>query len=167
LEWWEGGQVKQGANGTIDRSATLMTIATCLAEADAVEEQIAEALAERDRTLGYEKYTNRKDFREYWRMAQKAIQFRESNGASDLLDLQDLLERPVSTTDGDGKEATEEQEVPGKSLFLTAKQAVEQVPDKAIGIAPPWVHKGAVTELDGKIKNAGKTTFMLAMVKKW
>lgn len=168
VRWWNGEQVKRRTPGTIDRSATLMTIASCLGEAGATEDQIAEALAERDCSLGYQKYTKRKDSREYWRMAQKAIQSVESGGSSGLIELQNLTELPPENPRGQDEELLGQQDAPSveKPLFLTARQATEQTPQKPTGIAPPWVHKGVITELDGKIKSAGKTTFMLAMVKK-
>ena len=69
MEWWTGAKIKDE-----DRSATLYQIGVFLAEANAGAAVIADALAERDATLGYRKFSNRKDaIRQYAAIAQKAI----------------------------------------------------------------------------------------------
>lgn len=73
MEWWTGAKAKKGIDGSIDRSATLYTIGLVLASAGATQSTISQALAERDIVLGYEKYANRKDDREYWRIAEKVV----------------------------------------------------------------------------------------------
>jgi hypothetical protein len=45
-------------------------------------------------------------------------------------------------------------------LFKTARQVAEETPAEVDWIARPWVARGAITEIDGKIKAAGKTTFV-------
>ena len=80
LSWWRGEMVVDGADGaakptaeagTVDRSATLFRIGLELAQANASERVIADALADRDEALGYGKYVDRKDDLEYWRIAEK------------------------------------------------------------------------------------------------
>jgi len=61
LQWWTGRKTVQSSDGEVDRSATLFTIGIVLARANASVEAIAEALAERDATLGYGKYSERQD----------------------------------------------------------------------------------------------------------
>lgn len=51
-----------------------------------------------------------------------------------------------------------------KLSFRTAKEVAEATPEATEWTAPPWVAKGAITEIDGKIKAAGKTTFVSHMV---
>jgi AAA domain len=51
----------------------------------------------------------------------------------------------------------------GRKLFITAKQLFEEHPERVKWIAEPWLASEAITELDGKAKSAGKTTFALAM----
>lgn len=51
----------------------------------------------------------------------------------------------------------------GRKLFITAKQLFEGHPVPVDWIAEPWLASEAITELDGKAKSAGKTTFALAM----
>ena len=75
LGWWNGTSVKSGSKG-IDRSATLYTIGLILAGAGANEAQIADALRERDVTLGFDKFTTRPEERAakaYNEIATKAI----------------------------------------------------------------------------------------------
>jgi hypothetical protein len=50
-------------------------------------------------------------------------------------------------------------------LFITAKQLFEEHPERVEWTAEPWLASEAITELDGKAKSAGKTTFALAMCK--
>jgi hypothetical protein len=45
-------------------------------------------------------------------------------------------------------------------VFKTARQVAEETPEEVDWIARPWLAKGAITEVDGKIKAAGKTTFV-------
>lgn len=49
--------------------------------------------------------------------------------------------------------------------FRTAKEVAEATPETTEWCAPPWVAKGAITEIDGKIKAAGKTTFVSHMAR--
>lgn len=50
--------------------------------------------------------------------------------------------------------------------FLTARELAELTPVAVEWIAAPWVAKGAVTEITGKIKAAGKTTFVLHLARR-
>ena len=52
-----------------------------------------------------------------------------------------------------------------KLRFRTAKEIAETTPANVPWVARPWVVQGAITELDGKIKAAGKTTFLLHLVR--
>jgi hypothetical protein len=73
LAWWHGQKVVQ-REGRIDRSATLWRIGIFLARANVTQHAIAEALAERDTALGFEKYTSRQDAPiRYQEIAQKVI----------------------------------------------------------------------------------------------
>ena len=79
-EWWYGRLVVDLSDGKekpiadaneIDRSETQFRQGLVLAKGNASRRLIAESLAERDVTLGYEKYSGRKDDQEYWRIADK------------------------------------------------------------------------------------------------
>ncbi len=47
--------------------------------------------------------------------------------------------------------------------FKTAKEVAEETPAKVEWLARPWVAKGAITEVVGKIKAGGKTTWVTHM----
>lgn len=49
------------ADGTVDRSASLVRLARVLFDAGAGRDQIVAALAERDEALDWQKYTGRQD----------------------------------------------------------------------------------------------------------
>jgi AAA domain len=50
--------------------------------------------------------------------------------------------------------------------FKTAKELAEETPAVTEWVARPWVAKGAITEVDGKIKAGGKTTWVTHMAGK-
>lgn len=53
-----------------------------------------------------------------------------------------------------------------KSLrFRTAREIAETTPEDVPWAVPPWLAFGAITELDGKPKAAGKTTLALEMIR--
>jgi RepB DNA-primase N-terminal domain len=71
---WRGEEPKAKEDtGEIDKSATLMKIGRALFDAGANKRVIVDALAERDRALGFEKYSSNRDGgrREYERIADK------------------------------------------------------------------------------------------------
>lgn len=47
--------------------------------------------------------------------------------------------------------------------FVTATEFAAQITDTVHWLAPPWLGAGIITDVVGKIKEAGKTTFVLAM----
>ena len=63
------------------------------------------------------------------------------------------------------RSATHEGEVPAERMwhFRTAREIAESAPQTVDWIAEPWVARGAITGLDGKIKSAGKTTWAFAL----
>jgi hypothetical protein len=73
LRVFRGEAPKLKENGELDRSATLMKIARELFDAGANSRIVIEAIAERDRTLGYEKYSGNRDGgrKEYERIFSK------------------------------------------------------------------------------------------------
>lgn len=78
LAVWRGEKpvVKKDQSGEVDRSSTLQKIAHVLAEAGATRKTIRDALADRDISLGYRKFSGRPDERaevEYRRSANKAV----------------------------------------------------------------------------------------------
>ncbi len=73
LKVWRGEVPKLKETGMVDRSAALMKIARELYDAGANRQTVTAAIAERDRTLGYEKYTGNRDggHKEYERLFSK------------------------------------------------------------------------------------------------
>lgn len=50
-------------------------------------------------------------------------------------------------------------------LFETARQVAEQALPRVAWIVRPWIAEGGLTEVDGKVKQAGKTTWLLALIR--
>ena len=74
LKVWYGEKPKAKDTGEVDRSASLMKIGRVLYDAGASPRVVAEALKERDLTLSYQKYTNRRDADEqYQAIANKLV----------------------------------------------------------------------------------------------
>ena len=73
LKAWRGEKPKLKDDGKIDRSASLLIIGRVLYDAGANRRVVVEAIAERDRTLGYEKYSGNRDggSKEYERIFSK------------------------------------------------------------------------------------------------
>jgi bifunctional DNA primase/polymerase-like protein/primase-like protein/AAA domain-containing protein len=51
-----------------------------------------------------------------------------------------------------------------KLRFRTGEQIANETPASVLWILPPWLALGAITEVDGKVKQAGKTTLLTYMV---
>lgn len=74
MQRWTGELVAESAPGKIDRSESLYFLGLDLAEANASESTIIAALAERDESLGWRKFTGRSDAdRRYGEIAEKAV----------------------------------------------------------------------------------------------
>jgi hypothetical protein len=65
------------------------------------------------------------------------------------------------------KQAKEAQPTAAKSTlrFHTAREIAEETPETPDWLAAPWVCIGSITELTGKAKASGKTTWMLHLVR--
>ncbi len=61
IEVWRGERPKLKDDGSVDTSASLLNIGRVLYDAGASRDTIVKALEERDESLGWEKYTHRKD----------------------------------------------------------------------------------------------------------
>jgi len=63
------------------------------------------------------------------------------------------------------KRAKEGVKETGKTIpFRTAREIAEQTPEDVDWLAPPWVAAGAITELTGRAKASGKTTWTMHMI---
>ena len=66
------------------------------------------------------------------------------------------------------KEPTDETNIPAPQLLFkwwTAKEYAEKTPKDIPWICEPWAAAKSLTEIDGKVKTSGKTTFVCAMAK--
>jgi hypothetical protein len=74
MERWDGTLVETKDNGDTDHSQSLYYIGLELAQAGVTEDYIAQALEERDETLGWRKYTDRADAQTRYRsIAQRVV----------------------------------------------------------------------------------------------
>ncbi len=67
-------------------------------------------------------------------------------------------EKPAQSSAGEGGAWAQT-----KLEFYTAEQIAAESPKGVEWIARPWVAKGAITEVDGQVKSAGKTTWLMHM----
>lgn len=89
-------------------------------------------------------------------------------GWDDIRQALGLDDRPASTlgtaTIGAAPEpAPSLDSAPPALRFRTAQQLAASTPAEPAWVAKPWVARGAILELDGKIKRAGKTTLLLGL----
>ena len=73
LRRWRGELVEKTESGEIDRDLSLWYIGLDLAECGATRGAVVDALKERDVFLGWEKFSNRRDDREYVKIAEKVV----------------------------------------------------------------------------------------------
>jgi hypothetical protein len=71
-----------------------------------------------------------------------------------------------STTDEDGGMAAKNvSDLPstgvGQKRFLSAREIASLAPSEVPWVVKPWAARGALTEVEGKIKSAGKTTWVM------
>ena len=71
---WAGATAKHTPDGRVDRSASLVQIARVLFDAGASRPQMVVALAERDVTLGWEKYASRRDAEEQYQRTVDVVE---------------------------------------------------------------------------------------------
>lgn len=88
---------------------------------------------------------------------------REALTASESAEV--LLQRAVDETSNLSAQYRSEVWAENKSLFCTPAELAQQITQSVEWIVPGIVAIGAITELDGKVKQAGKTTFSLAAIK--
>jgi len=151
MAFWRGEKSKLTAEGNIDRSATLYIIGLQLAEAGATQQTITEALADRDITLGFRKYSERPADLEYWRVANKvyAVVAETAGHWDDPTTLED-------TSEGAAR--------PFELVARTAFDLSTLTPAAANWLVEGYVARESVTLLSGKPKSSGKTTFCMLMI---
>jgi hypothetical protein len=150
LARWRGELVERTPEGHVDRSRSLFRLGLALAEGGGTARTVREELGRRDRALGWAKYAERSDGdARFAEIAAKAVAHAVRRPERDI----------HSAVPKDGVAA-------GSILpFVTAREIAETAPSEPDWLAEPYVARGAVTELDGKAKSAGKTTLVTHLVK--
>jgi hypothetical protein len=138
---------------TIDRSETLFQLGIKLSKANASYHTIVDALAERDEALGYDKYTDRKDEREYHRIAQKVGQS-SKNLTSDIRDYPSEVRLP-SFNAGDLK----------RQALSDPSPALPMLPFLGQHQSSPFIVGAA--HLVSAYPKAGKTELLCRLVSEW
>lgn len=144
LERWYGRSYHPRPDGGVDRSESLWRIAIDLLEAGLAAPYVESVLAQRDLALGWEKFTDRGDAAVRYRVITEHA---ASAASSKRVTLKRL---PVP-------------EPALSSAFLTAVQLEAMEDEDVQWYAEGLLGAGLLTELDGKAKQAGKTTFLLAL----
>lgn len=133
--------------GLVDgkRSGALWAIGGELAQAGANEATIVEALRERDETLGLQKYSGRSDReRRYLEIARRQLA-----AVMPRIHLNGHTPAPKAE--------------PPQLEWLTAAQIADMEDEHIAWYAYGLVGQGLISELDGKVKQSGKSTLVLAM----
>jgi hypothetical protein len=147
LERWYGRVYETKADGTVDRSYALWALAVSLLEAGCRPRFVELLLAERDVALGWNKFGGRTDAVERYSI---------------------IVERAAQSQGPGYVRRNGHQRAPAPPSepveWLTAAR-VNALEDETIRwFAHGLVGAGLSTELDGKAKQAGKTTLVLALV---
>jgi Bifunctional DNA primase/polymerase, N-terminal/AAA domain len=141
-------------NRFIDRSTSLVAIAGDLSKLGANQATIVEILRERDLTLGFLKFANRRNaIEQYRRIAARAWEANPPNA------------HPSRKAVPGSRGGVEQRNSISELRFWTAAdlsgRELEETKWYCHGILGP----GLLTELDGWAKLSGKTTFALAMIR--
>jgi len=109
--------------------------------------------------------------------AERTIRDGLAHGAQTPWAPNDLPDSPVWRTRFETPRIGSKKAVPGSqprdgnsgtetlALFETARAVAEQALPQVAWIARPWIAEGGLTEVDGKVKQAGKTTWLLALIR--
>lgn len=158
LERWYGRLYDHRPDGELDRSYSLWSLAVVLLAAGLQPRLAEDALAERDSSLGWTKFTERRDSHERYRViveravasqGPRRVRLNGSNGT--VAEPQQERRREKKPASPLGWETIDE--------FNASED--EDVNWSAIGI----VGDGLITEIDGKAKRSGKTTLLLALAR--
>jgi hypothetical protein len=150
LERWYGRVYETKPDGGVDRSYSLWWIAVSLLEAGCRARFVEQLLAERDLALGWHKFTERDDQAErYSVIVEHAL---ESQGPGRV------------RLNGRVRTEKQQQSPPEPAEWFTARGVRELEDEMITWYAYGLLGAGLSTELDGKAKQAGKTTLLLALV---
>ena len=146
LERWHGRLFDARPDGLVDRSLSLWRLSTILLEAGLSRTFVEDLIETRDVALGWTKFTNRRDAHVRYRViVDRAV---AGQGPGRIR----LKPKPPPSTDT-------------QYTFYTAAE-LEDIEDVELTwFVFKYIACGVITELDGKVKQAGKTTFIAAMVR--
>lgn len=148
LERWYGRLFEARADGGVDRSYSLWWLAVVLLEAGCRPRFVEQLLAERDDALGWRKFTNRTDAAARYRIiVERAL---ESQGPGHVGSSKTRTQKPPTPE-------------PEPAEWVTAAELKEVEDEEVTWYAHGLLGAGLITELDGKAKQSGKTTLVLAM----
>jgi len=160
VERWFGRQYVRRPQGGVDRSYSLWRIAIDLVDAGCRRSLIEQCLAERDMALGWEKFSGRRDAerqRRYRIIADRAVSGQGPSRAKVRASSQARVTSPPRPTGAVPLEFPE--------AFPTAAEIAMTQDEQIAWFAQGILGGGLITEFDGAAKRAGKTTFLLGMVR--
>jgi hypothetical protein len=146
LQRWWGALFEHKPGGGVDRSYSLWWLAVVLLEAGCRARFVEQLLAERDVTLGWEKFSGRRDALGRYRIIVNAALAGQGPGRVRLKPKEPAVQSATSTA------------------WLTAAALRESEDEDVVWFARGLVGAALSTELDGKAKQAGKTTLLLSLV---
>lgn len=151
LDRWHGRIFDARPDGRVDRSYSLWRLAVILLTAGLLPWIVERLLADRDSVLGWEKFSDRRDGAERYRIIVEHAQTGVGPGRV----------RVETRSNGTGH-AAEPPPPPGERFLDGA--TIQQIEDEDVTwIARGYAGVGLVTELDGKVKQSGKTTLATAL----
>jgi RepB DNA-primase from phage plasmid len=119
LRVWRGEDPKLRENGTVDRSASLVKIGRAVYDAGGNRPVIEAALEERDRTLGWNKYTGRRDATECYAGIVDELEENGRNGKARIT----VGGKPPNEQDASPSEEKEEKTTQAQLLVRCAEGA--------------------------------------------
>lgn len=150
LDRWHGRLYHRRASGEVDRSWSLWALACALLEAGLKTRFVVELIADRDVALGWEKFAGRRDAAERYRL----IVERARAGLG-----------PKRIRLGQGSVATAAATKGRLRAEWHTAASLDAIEDEEVSwFAYGMLGAGLITELDGKVKQSGKTTLALAMM---
>lgn len=149
-ERWYGRLFERKANGSVDRSYSLWWLAVVLLEAGLSRLFVEDLIAQRDMALGWEKFTNRRDANARYRIiVDRAVAGRGPGRASGK---QQKQKQPRTPPEDD-------------YVWYTGATLEELEEEELTWFIFKYLACGVITELDGKVKQAGKTTLIAYMLR--
>jgi hypothetical protein len=146
LERWHGRLFNARPDGTVDRSQSLWYMAVMLLGAGLSRAFVEDLIETRDAALGWTKFTNRRDAHARYRVIVDRAVAGQGPGRARV-----------------GKPKPARIEFDDLRLFMTAAELADIEDEEIRWYAHGQLGSGLITELDGKVKQAGKSTLLAAL----